>query len=73
MMDTEKEFERLIRDRALLMVLIGKVRSHFSQGHSGMMRAIAKHCCVSRAALKELAQIAFMGRVKENEFGKLWR
>jgi hypothetical protein len=24
MMDTEKEFERLIRDRALLMVLIGK-------------------------------------------------
>jgi hypothetical protein len=30
-----------------------------------MMRAIAKHCCVSRAALKELAQIAFMGRVKE--------
>jgi hypothetical protein len=38
-----------------------------------MMRAIAKQCCVSGAALKELAQIAFMGRVKENEFGKLWR
>jgi hypothetical protein len=43
MMDTEKEFERLLRDRALLMVLIGKVRSQLTKLSKPLMCKLLLH------------------------------